>query len=143
MDSAVSAPISVCSSPGEVYRHPLSCPHGLEDFLPLQTKHHMGPAARKGGLVWSGDRPPNPISAYPTIGALETKEILLLKRSPASTGWWPSQAWLSRIEPGVNRAMIPVSSQPTERTRLKSWSEKAPVWGVCMCGHRVPGTEGA
>lgn len=62
-------------------------------------------------------------------------------------------------EPGVNRAMIPVISQPTERTekvgldlglleisereQLKSWSEETPVWGVCMCGCRVPGTEGA
>lgn len=65
----------------------------------------------------------------------------------------------SEGEPGVNRAMIPVSSQSMERTRkvgldlglletseqeeLKSWSEKAPVWGVCLCGQRVPGTEGA
>lgn len=55
--------------------------------------------------------------------------------------------------------MIPVGSQSMERTRkveldpglletseqkeLNSWSEKAPVWGVCVCGHRVPGTEGA
>lgn len=73
--------------------------------------------------MWSGDRPPKSDyclrpPAPPQSGALETKEILLLKGSPASTWWWPSQAWLSRIEPAVNRAMIAVSSQPTERTRL-------------------------
>lgn len=62
-------------------------------------------------------------------------------------------------ESGVNRAMIPASYQPTERTRkirldlglletseqeqLKSWSEKAPVWGVRVCGCRLLGTGGA
>lgn len=42
-------------------------PRGLKDFLPLQTTHHVGPVAWKGGLVWAGDRPPNPISVCPTI----------------------------------------------------------------------------
>lgn len=59
----------------------------------------------------------------------------------------------------VNRAMISANSQPTERTRkigldlglleileqeqLKSWSEKAPVWGVWVCGCRLLRTGGA
>lgn len=66
---AVSALISVCSSSGEVDRHTVPATHPrahiLEDFLLLQTNYHMDPAARKEGLVWSGDRPPNPITAYP------------------------------------------------------------------------------